>query len=129
MAFESGAAADRWDKWVVDRVLEVHRPREGTRAGAVTGQLRFRLRWQGKDPATGLSFPDTWEQLYEVKKVKGKTRKLLTVSNHLLAAVRAMEAAKYDTVIVAGRSKRKAQPHESALQRSGWNKRRYGCQL
>jgi hypothetical protein len=116
VAFEAGTAADRWDKWVVDRVLEVHRPREGTRAGAVAGQLRVRLRWQGKDPATGLSWPDTWEALYEIKKVKGKTRKLLTVNSNLLVAVRAMEAAKYGTVIIAERGKRKARPCEDTAQ-------------
>ena len=119
VAFESRATADRWNKWVVDRVLEVHRMREGTRVGAVAGQLRFRVRWQGKNPATGLPWPDTWEQLYEVKKVKGKMKKVLTVNEHMLTAVRALEVTKYGTVIVTGGRKRKARPSEGVPQQRG----------
>ena len=124
-AFESGATADRWNKWVVDRVLEVHRVRQGTRAGAAAGQLRFRVRWQGKNPASGLPWPDTWEQLYEVSTVKGKTRKVLTVNGHMLAAVRAMEATKYGTTLATGGRKRKAQPIEGATQQRGKRLRKW----
>lgn len=56
---DAGAMPDRWNRWKVEKVLEVRRVRGGTRANPAA-RLEMRLRWVGHDPNSGLPWPDKW---------------------------------------------------------------------
>lgn len=60
-AFEEGWAPDRWDRWKVDRVMEVRRPVGGGKG------LEGRIRWAGRCLVTGLPWADSWEELRDAK--------------------------------------------------------------
>ena len=50
---DAGAMPNRWNRWRVEKVLEVRRVRGGTRANPAA-RLEMRLRWVGHDPNSGL---------------------------------------------------------------------------
>ena len=55
----AGAVADgpdKWNRWPVERVLEVRR----TRTAAGKAVLEARIRWEGLNPLTLLPWRDTW---------------------------------------------------------------------
>ena len=54
------AAGDVW--WVVDRVVEVRRRGGRTRAQAQAVE-EARIRWRGRNPQTGLPWPDVWREV------------------------------------------------------------------
>ena len=60
-AFEEGWAPDRWNRWKVERVLEVRRLARGGRG------LEGRIRWAGKRLDTGLPWQDSWEILRDME--------------------------------------------------------------
>ena len=60
-AFKAGRVADRWDRYAVERVLEVRRvANQGARR-----VVEARLRWRGCHPVTGAPWKDSWRPLWE----------------------------------------------------------------
>ena len=80
-AFRQGSAPNRFDKWHVERALEVRRVHEGQ-----TRRLEARLRWTGLDPATQLPWADSWVAIDNSM-----------VTPALKAEALALEAVKYGT--------------------------------
>ena len=91
--FLSGSAPDRWDKWRVDKVMEVRRPRSGTRGRGARG-VEARIRWVGRDPVSGLPWADSWIPLQTVDE-HGRARQMM--SSMLTQEARTMEHRMFGT--------------------------------
>ena len=86
-AFLNGAQPDRWNRWCVERVVEVRR------MGGNEARLEARVRW--KSPAGQLPWPDTWEALADSK---GGAALAVT----LLREAEVLERAKYGSAPISG---------------------------
>jgi len=85
--FERGAAVNRWDMWMVDRIMEVRRVARRTRGGD-EARLQVKIRWVG-------TWRDSWSETHRRIYSKGKCRLQPMLNAASMAEARAMEVVKY----------------------------------